>query len=318
MRIGKRLRNGLVASSVVLGGLVGLGGCGEKTKPSIETKNETPVVALPGTNAGEKSIPQNGTETVRATDAKYLQSFEQAVIADDIPDDQQPPPDKTLAGKATGPIRAAVEKVWSQIAVADAKGEPIPFVVSLETSEGDIEITLRPELAPNHTRNLIALIKSGFYEGLCFDRIIRESFTNAEGKMQQLHVLRGGCPLGTGDPGIGHLGYFMKPEFSSSEKHEEGTFGFWHDSEPATAGCCFYITLTPAPTLDGDFTILGKVSKGLDIVKKIASQPVQNPNSDPEREKPKEPVTIKKIKVTPDSVEIPVPVAQNGSVRQTN
>lgn len=302
----KRRHRPIITTLTVLGLAAGCGG--EKGKPDTEvTPTLTVKIATP-THEDVKPQPKAAVTTDEA-DPRFRQTFGQAAMLDDIPDDQQAPPDKTLTGKSTGPIRAAIEKLWPLISVLDDAGKPIPFVVKLETSEGDIEITLRPDLAPNHVRNWLALIKTGFYEGLGFDRIIREQFIGLDGTPQQLEIIRGGCPLGTGEPGIGHLGYFMRPEFTPSEKHEEGTVGFWRDAATTSAGCRFYITLTPAVTLDGEYTIVGKVTKGIEVVKKIAAMPVRNPNVEVEREKPKEPVLFKKVTVTPDRVEWSIPVA---------
>ncbi|MCE9534182.1 MAG: peptidylprolyl isomerase, partial [Planctomycetes bacterium] len=113
-----------------------------------------------------------------------------------------------------------------------------------------------------------------------------------------------GCPTGTGDDGYGHLGYFVRAEFQTDLKHQEGTVGFWHEEDPDSAGTRFYITLGPAPALDGKFTIIGQVTQGLDIVKRIAAQPVQS--ADPttaENEKPVKPATIKKVAIFPDVME---------------
>lgn len=302
----KLRRRPVVATLAVLGLFTGCGG--EKGKPETDPVPKV-VVETAAVSKPDSAKPGQAVASNNEAAPKYRQSFEQAAILDDIPEDQQAPPDKTLAGKATGPIRAAVEKLWPLITVLDESGKPVPFVVKIETSEGDIEITLRPDLAPNHVRNWLALIKTGFYDGLCFDRAVRESFVDTDGKQKQFELVRGGCPLGTGEPGIGHLGYFMKPEFTPSEKHEEGTVGFWRDAEPTSAGCRFYVSLTPAVTLDGEYTIVGKVTKGIEVVKKIASKPVLNPTVEVERERPKEPVVFKKVTVSPDRVEWSVPVA---------
>ena len=69
------------------------------------------------------------------------------------------------------------------------------------------------------------------------------------------------------------IGYWLKPEFSK-EEHEAGSVGACHGEEPDTAACRFYITLSKAPFLDGNFTIFGKVVQGLDVVRTIYSQGV--------------------------------------------
>ncbi len=92
----------------------------------------------------------------------------------------------------------------------------------METEVGTVEITLRPDLAPNHVRNFIALSMLGYYDGLVFERTVHAK--PADHPEQEVDVLEGGCPLGTGDIGIGSLGYWLKPEYSQ-EKHDVGTVG---------------------------------------------------------------------------------------------
>jgi peptidylprolyl isomerase len=106
--------------------------------------------------------------------------------------------------------------------------------------------------------------------------------------------------VGTGERGRGHIGYFIRPEFSETVKHEVGTVGFWHDEDPGTAGCRLYITLNPAPALDGEFTIIGKVTRGLDIVSSIANRPVINTENYPEKEIPRNPIKIQQVTFTAD------------------
>jgi cyclophilin family peptidyl-prolyl cis-trans isomerase len=86
-------------------------------------------------------------------------------------------------------------------------------------------------------------------------------------------MVEAGCPLGTGEPGIGHLGYWLKPEFNAELKHDEGTVGACLTGDSDKAGCRFYVTLTKAPVMDGNFTIFAKVTDGLDVLRTIVRQP---------------------------------------------
>ena len=131
----------------------------------------------------------------------------------------------------------------------------------------------------------------GYYDGLRFDRLVHQEGETEKGEKVRLDLIRAGCPAGTGDAGIGHIGYHLKPEFSDI-KHDVGTVGMSHDADPTTGGVRFYITLGPAPVLDGNYTIIGQVSQGIETVKKIASAKVLSPEIDPTREMPEKPVTI--------------------------
>jgi cyclophilin family peptidyl-prolyl cis-trans isomerase len=224
---------------------------------------------------------------------KYDQPFVKAVT-EDVGPDQLLPPDRTIAGKSTAVLREAVERVWPTIKIADAAGKPQPWVAIFETDEGAIEIALRPDLAPNHCRNLLALVKVGYYDGLRFDRIVQQEAEAPDGSRSEVHLVRFGCPAGTGDPGIGHLGYRLRSEFSDT-KHEIGTVGFTRDvNDPSSGGVRLYVTLAPAPALDGNFTIVGKVTKGMDVIVRIAAGKLLPPDVDPSSELPQKPVTIRK------------------------
>ena len=220
---------------------------------------------------------------------RYDQPFTSAVT-DEVGPDQLLPPDRTVAGKSTATLREAVEHIWPTIQVADA-GQPLKWVVTLDTELGPIEMTLRPDLAPNHVRNLLALVRVGYYDGLRFDRIVRQEAEAPDGTRSEIRLVRFGCPAGTGDPGIGHIGYRLRSEFADTP-HEIGTVGFTRDADPSSAGVRLYIALGPAPALDGSYTIVGKVSKGLDVVEKIAAGKLLPPTEDPTHELPERPVVI--------------------------
>jgi peptidylprolyl isomerase len=223
---------------------------------------------------------------------RYDQPFHE-VVTDLVGDDQLPPVNQTVAGRSTALLREAVERAWPTIALAGPDGKPLPWIVTLNTETGPIEITLRPDLAPNHVRNLLALVRVGYYDGLRFDRVVRHEAEAADGQRSQVHLVRFGCPAGTGDPGVGHLGYRLRAEFSA-EKHAVGTVGFTRDADPDSAGVRLYITFGPAPALDGHYTVVGKVTAGLDVVERIAAGQLLPSDADPTGELPERPVIIRK------------------------
>ena len=252
--------------------LAGLAGC------SSHNSDPGPVPDAPAAEAAPDPAERFNQPFARAT-------------TDEVGPDQLPPPIHTVAGKSTAEIREAVERLWPTIQVADAAGKPIPWIVTFDTAEGPIEIALRPALAPNHVRNLIALVQAGYYDGLRFDRIIHQQAEDSNGGRSEIHMVTLGCPAGTGDPGIGHIGYRLKSEFTETP-HEAGTIGFTRDADPSSAGVRLYITLAPVPALDNSYTIVGKVSKGLDVVGKIAAGKLLPVDADPTRELPERPVAI--------------------------
>ena len=117
-----------------------------------------------------------------------------------------------------------------------------------------IDIEFYPGDAPKTVENFVTLARKGFYDGLTFHRV------------QPGAVVHGGDPKGDGSGGPG---YTIKAEFNK-QKHERGAVAMARLVSPDTAGSQFYITLTSARELDGQYTVFGKVTSGMDVVDKIA------------------------------------------------
>ncbi|WP_374337904.1 peptidylprolyl isomerase [Leeia sp.] len=123
----------------------------------------------------------------------------------------------------------------------------------LDLKDGRVVIQLRPDLAPKHVAQIKALVRKRFYDGLVFHRVI-------DGFMVQ-----GGDPTGSGAGGSGHP---LKAEFSK-EKHVRGILSMARTQDPDSADSQFFIMLGTAPHLDGQYTVWGKVVKGMEFVDKI-------------------------------------------------
>jgi peptidylprolyl isomerase/peptidyl-prolyl cis-trans isomerase B (cyclophilin B) len=115
---------------------------------------------------------------------------------------------------------------------------------------GKIVIEFFPEDAPKTVANFVTLARKGFYEGLIFHRV------------EPGFVVQGGDPKGTG---TGGPGYTIKAEFNK-QKHVRGTVAMARSQDPDSAGSQFYICFKPAPFLDGQYTVFGIVTKGMDVV----------------------------------------------------
>lgn len=122
------------------------------------------------------------------------------------------------------------------------------------TSMGTFETKLLKEDAPGTVQNFITLVNKGFYNGLIFHRVIPG------------FMIQGGCPRGDG---TGGPGYRIRDEISRRLRHDTAGVLSMANAGPNTGGSQFFITLAPTPWLDGKHAIFGKVTKGLDIVKKI-------------------------------------------------
>ena len=123
----------------------------------------------------------------------------------------------------------------------------------LQLKDGRVVIELRPDLAPNHVVRIKELIRSKFYDGIVFHRVI-------PGFMAQ-----GGDPTGTGMSGSGQK---LKAEFSR-EKHVRGTCSMARAQSPDSADSQFFICFDDARFLDGKYTIWGQVVEGMEFVDNI-------------------------------------------------
>ncbi len=135
----------------------------------------------------------------------------------------------------------------------------------LETTQGDVTIKLRPDLAPNHVAHIKKLVSEGFYDGIIFHRVI-------DGFMAQT-----GCPKGTGTGGSSYPN--LKAEFNN-EPHVRGTCSMARSSSPDSANSQFFICFDDAGFLNKQYTVWGQVIAGMDNVDKIKrGEPVKNPDS---------------------------------------
>jgi cyclophilin family peptidyl-prolyl cis-trans isomerase len=226
-------------------------------------------------------------------DPRLQKTFAEAT-RQEPPADWQRPPDMTVTGKSVGKLYTQVTGVWETIRFVSAAGKPLAYRATLDTELGPIVIDLRPDLAPNHVRNFVALALVHYYDGLVFERTVHGR--SEEEPFTEIEIIEGGCPLGTGDQGLGSLGYWLKAEFSK-EPFEPGTLAACHGEDPDSAACRFFLTLNKAPFLDGQFTVFGKVSSGVDVARRIFTLPVRNDPEYPEGDRPEKAVVIRSVTI---------------------
>jgi peptidyl-prolyl cis-trans isomerase B (cyclophilin B) len=167
-------------------------------------------------------------------------------------------------------------------------------VAVIKTSEGEMIAEFWPDVAPNTVENFKKLVRSGFYDGTAFHRIVKG------------FMIQGGDPL-TKDPakesryGTGDPGYKIKAEFND-RSHERGVLSMARSSDPDSAGSQFFICLANVSRLDHQYTTFGKIIKGDDVLGKIGDTEVTMSDNG-ERSKPTKRVTVESIKIVPaDSV----------------
>ncbi len=135
--------------------------------------------------------------------------------------------------------------------------------IAIDTKFGTIEIRLLPYVAPNHVRRFIHLTKLGFYDGTIFHRVIPG------------FMIQGGDPNTKGGDkstyGQGGPGYTIRAEFNN-QPHIRGTVSMARTSDPDSAGSQFFIVTKRSSFLDKQYTVFGRVTKGMSVVDKIVAQ----------------------------------------------
>jgi peptidyl-prolyl cis-trans isomerase B (cyclophilin B) len=300
---GNRLGGFAIAALVLAAGTLGCGGKSHSGGDCSDASSASASRESPGAAVGSGKPASSDSSPL----ARYRQSFQEAT-REDVPADCEKPPLQTSAGKSVGVLYEKVRKTWDDIKLVSDDGKLLIYRVTFDTDQGEIEIELHPDWAPNHVRSFLALAKVGYYDGLAFDRRIQQISETPQ--IPTLNMVEAGCPMGLGMQEYGSIGYWLKAEFDPKLKHEEGTVGAWHSMDPDTAACRFYVCLSDAPTLDGRFTIFGKVSGGLDAARKMFNQPHRISDDDEEGcHRFDKPPVIRKVVVHPPVVDKPIPVA---------
>ena len=141
----------------------------------------------------------------------------------------------------------------ASLMTTEAAAADLENTLYMDLEDGRVVIEMRPDLAPKHVEQIKRLTRSGFYDGVVFHRVI-------DGFMAQ-----GGDPTGTGTGGSGNN---LPAEFSS-EPHVRGVTSMARTQDPNSADSQFFIMFAPAPHLDGQYTVWGKVTKGMEFIDKL-------------------------------------------------
>lgn len=166
----------------------------------------------------------------------------------------------------------------------DYKEDIETITAVFETSLGTFEADLFAKQCPETVWNFVNLAEGrqetarpgSFFDGLTFHRVI-DGF-----------MIQGGCPLGTG---TGGPGYQFADEFDPSLRHDSEGILSMANAGPGTNGSQFFITLAPTPHLNNRHAVFGKVTTGMEVVRKIGA--VKTGPMD----RPMEPVVIHRVNI---------------------
>jgi len=136
-------------------------------------------------------------------------------------------------------------------------------IAVLQTTQGDIELELRPDLAPLAVENFMTHIKNGYYDGIIFHRIIKN------------FMIQGGDPTGTGRGGESIWGKPFKDEFTPKAMFNKGGILAMANAGRNTNGSQFFITTVQTPHLNGRHTIFGYIAnkESFKVLKKLENVP---------------------------------------------
>jgi peptidylprolyl isomerase len=145
--------------------------------------------------------------------------------------------------------------------VVDGPGPNLTIEVAGSTT-GTIVIDLMPEVAPKHVAQIVALAKAGTYDDVVFHRVI-------DGFMAQTGDVQYGKNGGSPQAGMGQSEMPNLPAEFSSLSFDRGVIGMARSQDPDSANSQFFIMFAAAPHLDGQYTIVGKVISGMEVVDAI-------------------------------------------------
>lgn len=160
-----------------------------------------------------------------------------------------------------------------KVTIEPAKVEPflnappdeLKRTVTMKTTLGTIHIAMEPDWAPNHVRNFLKLVATGWYNGTAFHRVV-PGFV-AQGGMPDTRAGGKGHPADRWVRGL-------KGEFRPDVKHTRGIVSMARTDEPDSARTSFFLMLGPAPHLDGQYSAFGRVVAGEEVLAAFEKEPV--------------------------------------------
>ncbi len=160
---------------------------------------------------------------------------------------------------------SSIALIGTLMAFAPARAAEPENTMVITLKDGDVTVALRPDLAPKHVEQIKALVREGAYDNVAFHRVI-------DGFMAQTGDVQYGDLSDGYDAGAAGTGGSQRPDLPSefsSEPFVRGVVGMARAQDPNSANSQFFIMLAPNPGLDGQYTVVGKVESGMELVDSI-------------------------------------------------
>jgi cyclophilin family peptidyl-prolyl cis-trans isomerase len=177
-------------------------------------------------------------------------------------------------------LKVTIEKKKVQPFVS-ATIEELRRTVAMKTTLGTLKIRMEPDWAPNHVRNFLMLVETGWYNGTAFHRVVKDFV--AQGGMG--HTRAGG-----GGHAADRWVHPLKGEFRKDVQHVRGIVSMARTDDPDSATTSFFLMLGPASNLDGQYSAFGRVVEGAEVLAAFEKEEVEG-------ETPKRRIEIVEAKV---------------------
>jgi cyclophilin family peptidyl-prolyl cis-trans isomerase len=161
-----------------------------------------------------------------------------------------------FAAKPVRILKVTIEKKKVEPFLAETV-DRLRRTVTMKTTLGTLKLKMEPDWAPNHVRNFLKLVATGWYNGTSFHRLVKDFV--AQGGMGDTRP--NGAPH-EADKWVRTL----KGEFRDDVKHERGILSMARGDDPDTASTSFFLMLGASPHLDGKYTAFGRVVEGLEVL----------------------------------------------------
>jgi len=169
-----------------------------------------------------------------------------------------------LAEKPVRIVKVTIEKKKVQ-PFLNAPIDELRKTVSMKTTLGTIRIQMEPDWAPEHVRNFLVLVSTGWYNGTALHRLVKG------------FVVQGGMgntrPNGAAHPADRWV-HTLKGEFRPDVKHVRGIVSMARGDDPDSASTSFFLMLGDAPHLDGKYTAFGRIVDGMDVLEAFEKEEV--------------------------------------------